>query len=481
MKKIRYLELPVQVRATAAFVFCAFMQRGTKAIVTPILSRLFSTAEYGQYSVFYSWLDIVSVFVSLNLSSGVYTQGLIKFEARRKIFASSLQGLSTTLAVLWGLVYFCSRDFWNRLLSLSTVQMSAMLLMIWSTSAFMFWYEEQRANYNYRNLVLVILLVSVLSPVVGILCVVNAENKVTAWILGTLIVNLLVYIGPHLIQMYNGKQFYSCEFWKYALVFNIPLIPHYLSQTILNSSDRIMIERMAGQSEAGIYSLACSIAHIMTLFSAALNQTIGPWLYKKIRDKKVADIYRIAYPAIILIATMNTILIAFAPEILFIFAPGTYYDALWVIPPVAMSVNFLFTYIFFANFEFYFEKTNCIAIATIGGAVLNIILNYIFINLFGYLAAGYTTLFCYFLYVIFHYFSMRRVCKLYLDNARVYDPRVLLGITILFVMMGFLLMLTYKYTLMRYIIIVVIFGCFIVKRKYLFNMIAQIINVKKQM
>ena len=68
-----------------------------------------------------------------------------------------------------------------------------------------------------------------------------------------------------------------------------------------------------------------------------------------------------------------------------------------------MGVYFMFAYTFFAVIEFYFEKKKYVTYATMSGAVLNIILNYICIKLFGYMAAGYTTLVCYMLYTVAHY------------------------------------------------------------------------------
>ena len=68
--------------------------------------------------------------------------------------------------------------------------------------------------------------------------------------------------------------------------FNLPLIPHYLSQTILNSADRIMIERITDAEQAGIYSLAYSVSLVMTLFNTALMQTLSPWIYEKIKKGK---------------------------------------------------------------------------------------------------------------------------------------------------------------------------------------------------
>ena len=89
----------------------------------------------------------------------------------------------------------------------------------------------------------------------------------------------------------------------------------------------------------------------MILFNTALLQTIEPWLYKKIKSKSIKDIEKVAYPAFLLIAGVNILLLVFAPEVVSIFAPTAYHDAIWVVPPVAMSVYFMFAYTFFAVFE----------------------------------------------------------------------------------------------------------------------------------
>ena len=170
-----------------------------------------------------------------------------------------------------------------------------------------------------------------------------------------------------------------------------------------------MIDRMVGESEAGIYCLPYSVIMIMTLFSTALSQTISPWMYQKIKNKSIGDLDSVAYPSMIIIAVVNILLILFAPEIVRIFAPSEYYDAIWVIPPVAMSVFFMYVYDLFAKFAFYYEKTGYIMLASVVGAALNVLLNWIFINKYGYTAAGYTTLVCYVAYSIAHYIMMKIV------------------------------------------------------------------------
>ncbi|MFR5804977.1 MAG: lipopolysaccharide biosynthesis protein, partial [[Clostridium] symbiosum] len=338
----KYRAMPVQAKASFWFLICAFLQRGISAITTPIFTRLMTTFEYGQYSVFTSWMSIAACFITLNIYGGVYVQGLVKFENQREQFASSFQGLNLSLTVIWLGIYILFSGKWNQLLGLTFGQGLLMLLLIWTTGVFQLWAQEQRVSFRYKALLLATLAYSLLAPILGVIFIKISLDKVTARIIGLAAASIAAYGWMFIVQCRKGKIFCSLELWKYALKLVIPLIPHYLSQMILNSSDRIMISRIVGDREAGIYSLAYSISLIMTMFNTSLLSTIEPWIYQRIREREVDKIKRVAYPSFVLIAMVNLLLIVFAPEIIGIFAPIEYYEAIWVIPPIAMSVFFMF-------------------------------------------------------------------------------------------------------------------------------------------
>ena len=464
----------MQVRASFWFLICSFLQKGISTLSTPIFTRIMSTAEYGQYGAFNSWLNVVTVLVTLRLYSGVYTQGLVKFSDDRAVFSSSLQGLTTSLTLGFTIVYLLFRDFWNGILSLTTVQVLSMLVMIWATAAFNFWAAEQRVRYSYRSLVLVTLIVSVAKPVIGVVFVLHAEDKVTARILGLVLVELIGYIGLYAAQMRRGKAFYSARFWRYALLFNLPLVPHYLSQTVLSSSDRIMIKRLVGDDQAGFYNLAYQVSSIMTLFNTALTQTLSPWMYQKIKEKRTRDIAPIAYLTLGIIALVNVLLILLAPEAVAVFAPKRYAEAIYVIPPVAMGCYFMYSYDLFAKHAFYYEKTGFVMAASVFGAALNIVLNYIFIRIYGYIAAGYTTLVCYLVYSAGHYMFMRRICRTHCDGVYPYDTRVIAGISLAFMAVSFAMLLTYPHPLVRYAIVALIAAACVVERRRIAQIVRRI-------
>lgn len=69
---------------------------------------------------------------------------------------------------------------------------------------------------------------------------------------------------------------------------------------------------------------------------------------------------------------------------------------------------------------------------------------------FGYVAAGYTTLACYVLYVAAHYCAMRVIAGREIGSVRIYDVRVLAAMSALFMALGFSVMALYGLPLVRY-------------------------------
>jgi len=187
--KNKYSSLPVQVRASLWFLITNFMQKAISVISTPIFTRLLTTEQYGEYNVFQSWLGIITVIVTLNISAGVFLQGMVKFEDDAKVYASTMQGLTLTLCSVWTVIYFIFRDFFNQLLNLSTAQMCYMLLLIWTTAVFYFWSTEQRVNNNYRLLVALTMVVMLAQPALGVVLV-----------LALMILGGLVFLAIHVSE-----------------------------------------------------------------------------------------------------------------------------------------------------------------------------------------------------------------------------------------------------------------------------------------
>lgn len=467
IKKIldKYNSIPATVKASFWFLICGFIQRGISVITIPIFSRLLSTSEYGDFNVYQTWYNIVIIFASLNLASGVYMRGLVKYEDDKDRFTGSLQCLyMLTTAICFG-IYLLFQSKWNAFFGLDSSFVYVMFVDILVATAYHFWSTQQRVDYKYRMLVVVTVLNAVLRPALGVLAIyLFPEHRLEARVFSMVIADVLTFGAFFFSVFRKGPRVFTTKYWKYALAFNLPLVPHYLSQIVLNQSDRVMIKSLQGSDAAGIYSLAYSVASLMTILNTSVINTLTPWMYKKMKVKEYKQIGRNSMPILILMAFANFVLVALAPEIVAIMAPKSYYDAIWVIPPVAASTYFIFMYSLFSRFEFYFERTKFMMIASVLGACANIVLNYIFIPKYGYYAAGYTTLFCYILYCVGHYLLMRRINKKLMDDVKVFDTRWILGITLTFILLCAITMVFYKHMLIRFALFGVIGVIFVWKR-----------------
>ena len=97
----KYKSMSVQARAALWFVACSFLQKGISFITVPIFTRLLSTDQYGTYSLYLSWLQILTIFTSLYLYNGVLDNAMAKFKDDRDRYISSMQGLTL---VIWAIV-----------------------------------------------------------------------------------------------------------------------------------------------------------------------------------------------------------------------------------------------------------------------------------------------------------------------------------------------------------------------------------------
>ena len=327
--------------------------------------------------------------------------------------------------------------------------------------AYNFWAAGERYDYKYRKLVVTTILIAVGSPLLGIIAVLNTSYKAEARVLSYVFVQVCVGLIFYINNLYKGKCFFNKKYWKYALVLNIPLLPHYLSSTALNQADRIMIDKMVGTGAAGMYSVAYSVASIMTIVTTAIKNTYTPYMYKAIKSGDYTGMKKTSNLLVVLIGGFTLTAMILGPEIIELFASETYHEAIWVIPPVACAVFFKFLYPMFSTVEFYYERTGFILAASCFGALINIALNYIFIQLYGYYAAGYTTLVCYILYALGHYISSKYIFSKNTDSRGndLFDSKFIFAfsIVLLFIMVGVTFL--YNYRIPRYCILALL--CFV--------------------
>lgn len=460
-----YKNLAVQTKASIWYTVCNFFQKGISFIVVPFYVRLLTTSEYGQWSVFQSWRDILIIFASLNLYAGVYTKTLVDNRDDRDGYTSSMQGLGTVITLAFFLIYWIAHETFEKILGLNTPLTVLLFLYFITYPAFSFWGTRQRVEYHYKLMVIVTAVVSVLTPTVSIALLMKTQLKEQALILGYLLVQCSVGMFFYILQFIKGKCFFNKKYWIYAARFNIPLIPHYLSLIVLGQSDRIMIQYFCGESDAGIYSFAYQIAATMSILLSAINGSRVPWSYEQLRDRNYSSLRAISNALCVLIGAITLLASLMAPDMISILGTTEYRAAVYVIPIVVLGVYFTYCYDMFCTVEFYYGTTKFIMVASAIGALTNIVLNIIFIPRFGFAAAAYTTLASYIMLTYMHYLFMHRVMCYENIKEKIYDIRFTAALSATLSICVFLSMLTYSNTWIRYGFLVILLTALYFNRK----------------
>jgi len=470
----RYRSIPVAAKASLWFIFCSVLQKCVSMITTPIFTRLMSTTQYGQFQVYNSWLQIFTIIVTLRLNYAVFNKGMSKYRNDRDGYTSTMQTITFVLAFVMLLVYLVFRRQINSITELPTFVMVAIFLELLFTPAIDFWTIRKRYEYIYKPVVFRTLLMAFLNAGLGVAAVMLTEEKGYARIMSCVLVNMCFGVSLFIYNRRKGRVWFKKEYAKFAILFNIPLLLHYISQYILDQFDRIMIQKMVSISAAGLYGVAYNAAMVMKIVTQSVNNALIPWQYEKLGKREFKELDDVLFLIFIGVSVCAFMFSSFAPEIMHIMAPAKYYEAVYVIPPVAVGLVFSFMYTAFANVEFFFDQNRFTMYISMAGALLNIVLNYFGIKWFGFIAAAYTTLFCYIVFALCHYIYMTASVKKAIGIDHVFQSGRLLVLSVIIVIVTIFMIFFYDQALIRYGINLVILFAAWLKRDLIRDMYRKI-------
>jgi O-antigen/teichoic acid export membrane protein len=400
------------VKSSLWYTVGNFFIKGISFITVPIFVRITTQAEYGLINNFTSFVSIFSIILGLSLNSSINNANF-DYSERIKEYLSSVVSLATlsfaAFTLLGNFYFFFYTDFFDM------NQFIFNLMLVQSFSLFLVSYIQAYFTINFQHFKF--LIISFTSTIVNIgvsillMETVLFNDKYLGRALGGAIGLSFVAFFILIFLLFKGKIFYNLEFWKYSLRISLPLIPHTLSNILLAQFDRIMINNSLGSNSAGIYSYISNIAIVLNVIWLSTNNAWVPWFYGEMKNQNLIKIKKISNLYILIFSIITAGVMVVSVDLSKFLADESYYSGIPLIVPIILGYFFQFMYSLPVNVEFYMKKTNYIAIGTMASAIINVVLNIIFIPKFGIIAAGYTTAITYFLLFLFHYNWSRKISK----------------------------------------------------------------------
>lgn len=385
--------------------------RGLAFISIPIFTRLLSPADYGILAIFLSFLGVVSIIMGMGIRGSIiryYYEETDDFDSFLGTNLVFILGWSIVVLIILVLLKPTLIGFFNipfTLLLLGGV-IAFLNITFQNYTGYLQASKRSKTVFNLNATRSVIILAFAI-----VITIMLTDNRYYGKVIANLITSIIFFIiclKPLLkLSSLNIKK----KHIKYSLVFGIPIVFHLLSGRVLIDFDRIIINQLVGNKEAGLYSFAYNVGMIQNLISMGMLTAWTPMFYAKLNEQRYGEISKLASKYARLVYILAFTLILFSREIVILLADKEYHAAFEIVPIIVVSYVFFFLYTMYVEFAFYAKKTYMIAVLTIIAGSINVGLNYLLIPKYGYQVAAWTTLISYASLLLLHYCNVRFIIK----------------------------------------------------------------------
>ena len=405
--KLEDLKINKPAKAGIFYISTNVFTKIIALFATPLFTRLLAPDEYGVYSLYVSWMGVISVIIALGISGGAIYRGLGRYRDSEKDLISGSIGIILVSAVALSLFSLVLGRRIEAITGLKPMLICMLIFEVFLNAAETVVFAYFRYKYSYVRICLVNLLYAVLSVGVSILLIyftpIRAEARIYSSFFASAVL-ILPLIRPYL----RFKGLYRKEIWEYVLRLSLPLLPSALSTALIAQVDKLMLKQYAGTAALGKYSIAYSVGFMLTTLTAALYSALQPWLMRKLNSGKLEGAKILTKRIIFLTSLGLMIFLLLIPEIFRIIAAEAYRDAEIAVYPLAIAGYLQFISNILAANIIHTEKTGAISVAGLIAFGFNLLSNLLLIPEYGYPAAALTTALSYLLLIFLEYFYLKK-------------------------------------------------------------------------
>lgn len=425
-----------------------FLSKGISIITIPLFINLLTKDEFGAQGNYFAALQIFTILITLNLES-TFISARFDFEKDFDSYATTMFIVSSISAVIWIVILNLFSGIVTERLHIDREYINCMCLYLLFLPAVNLYQTKERYRFGYKKSVLVSCLISVGTVLVSVILILTMSNKLSGRIWGSALPTIIIGIVLAILLIKAGRNI-KFEYVKYAIPLCLPFLPHLLSMVLLNSLDKLMITDICGEEKNALYTLPYQCSTVVVILVTSMNTAFAPWLGEKLHENSYSEICSVAKKYVLVFIYFAIGIMLISPDIITIMGTGKkdYMEAKYVMPPVMLGCICQFIYTMYVNVEQFKKKIIGMSIASVSAAVLNYVLNYIFIHKYGYIAAAYTTFVCYLWLLMAHMFLVYR-----LGYSKVYPNKFMIAIVGISAVATVGINFLFELTVIRYIFV----------------------------
>ena len=465
-------------KQTAIYGLATVLPRMLSFLLVPIYTAVMPPGTYGEVTLIFSWFAIFNVFLAYGMETAFF-RFYKEAENRTNVISTSLisLGISTLLFLVVGFIF---KTTIATALNIDTAYMNYVLGILALDALVIIPFALLRANEKpMRYAVIKILNVAInlglnlffllLLPkiVAGETSSIFSAIYIPNFEISYILISNLVASAITLVLMlsvYNRRSYsFDSVLWRRMLSYAMPVMIAGIAFTINEVFDRYLLSQLLpeaiAKSEMGKYSACYKLALFMTLFATAFRMGIEPFFFSHSDTKNPQKAYAQITNYFVVLGSIILLTVVVFADVLkrLIVLDESYWDAMAIVPIIVLASFFLGIYHNLSVWYKVTDRTKFGAYISLIGAVITIIINFVFIPYFGYMASAVATLSAYGTMMLLSFYFGRmyypipynfRKIIFYLVTAilfsilsfYIFDRNLIVGIVLLLIFLG----LTYK-------------------------------------
>jgi O-antigen/teichoic acid export membrane protein len=423
---MKILEIPL-INRLLNYSWGTFLNKFLIFLILPVLSHALQPEEYAVYSILLLFAALVSHFFQMGLHQSLMTlyHKQPDDNAKLTLISTTWIAVGVNSVILTGLILLIRQPLGAMLINSSRnfsllVSLTALMVFLdvfYSLTLVLLNIRQQSKEYAILNLTknLVTLAGVFLLSVCKCLDINTFFYVIVAASFISLLHSLVYFKSVWKELAEKGSQYcrFSFPLFKIILRFGIFMVPATFAVISLQSADRYMLNLLSARTlyDAGIYAIAYKIGMIMSLFTVVFDLLFFPYIMQE-KDMQLAkDRLRKLFSFYSFSGTLIAIVIILFSREIFLLLDSSYNEGASLVFFGVISM-FLRGMSNILVLGFYLlKRSEVIALASVLAALINILLNWLWIPHYGILGAGFASIIAYLFIVIFNYVSVERVFR----------------------------------------------------------------------
>ncbi len=397
---------------TVIYGFANMFSRMFAFFLIPLYTANLDKIQYSNLNMFQTTFTLLTFAFALNSGVFYYFYEYNNLKYKKIVFSTWIIYQLLLATVFLAGLFFLSPQLINiyNISASNTAELSICLLLI-GLQFFPFIFNNTLINY-YRidrkpKKVLVVVFLEALFTFILVYITFKFFKPSLINVLASQLVARLI------VSVINIKQtidYTKIKYFSKTLLYKMMAVawPYFLISSFnwaIQSFDRFIgVQTLDNKQEVAYLALANQLIMPVILLTGMVNQAIGPFIMAERNKSDASKSFQSVFELIIFIGCVVSIMtIGVSPLLINILANKSYMSVLYIMPILGFASIISMMYNQFCPAFTLVKRNNIIALASLSGSLVGVIINFMFMKKYGFITSGIAQLSSYLVMIIILY------------------------------------------------------------------------------